>query len=676
MNRIFRYLSVLMICLSFSISSSAAVKTFLRDGYYYSAEDNSSVVMGYHVSQVSREESEKNKNWYCVEGIWYEDGLRIVVKDLDVYQPSDYAKVLVATGEQLTSITSYYVPGLKSARLGHDNENYSKCTIKSNAFKDCSSLNSISIDKSIGTIESQAFYGVTEGTIVFNEMKPPTLKPDAFCEEAYNNVLLVIPDTKIPLFKDSNWNSFKNIIPSSQYYIKFSESSYTLQIGTSITLSFTNDADVSELKWTSSDPTIAEVDNGVVTGINQGKVTITATNKYGNSSSCVVNVLPEVESLEITSIDGGIIKDGTLVLDLNSSFDLNNIKIKISPNNAYDKTLSYSCDNPELAYITDNILYTTGSGFTTLTVTAMSGVSVTIPIYVKYGAEFAYNGILYHKNEYSKICVVMGLAQQNERDLIIPSELELFEGTYRVTYIYENAFKNSNITSVFIPNSVTTIGEYAFSGCKGLGAVEIEDGETALNFDSYVFDGSAISTLYLGRPFKYKNIYLLSGGGLFADQPLSDLIISNKVTSIENWTFIRCANLKSVEIPNSVTNIGEYAFSECTSLSSVEIPNSVTIIGQHAFSECSSLSSVKIPTSVTTINQYTFSECTSLSSVEIPNSVTTIGQYAFSKCSNLSSVEIPNSVTTIGEYTFSKCSSLSSVEIPNSVTTIGEYTFN
>ena len=182
----------------------------------------------------------------------------------------------------------------------------------------------------------------------------------------------------------------------------------------------------------------------------------------------------------------------------------------------------------------------------------------------------------------------------------------------------------SSIKRVIIGDGVTTIGQYAFSGCNSLTSV----------------------------------------------------IIPNSVTTIGNSAFSYCSSLTSVTIPNSVTTIGGYAFSSCGSLTSVTIPNSVTTIGGYAFSSCGSLTSVNIPNSVTTIEVYAFSGCISLTSVTIPNSVTTIGGWAFSDCSSLTSVTIPNSVTTIGSEAFSDCTNLQKVNIGKSVKTIGGNAFN
>ena len=205
---------------------------------------------------------------------------------------------------------------------------------------------------------------------------------------------------------------------------------------------------------------------------------------------------------------------------------------------------------------------------------------------------------------------------------------------------------DQEIKDLVIPNSVTSIGNYAFSGCSSLTSVTIPNSVTSI------------------------------GDGAFSGcSSLTSVTIPNCVTSIGAWAFRGCSSLTSITIPNSVTSIGDGAFSGCSGLTSATISNSVTSIGDYTFDECSSLTSITIPNSVTSIGKYAFKYCSSLTSITIPNSVTSIGKYAFEYCSSLTSITIPNSVTSIGMYAFSRCSSLTSITIPNSVTSIGEGAF-
>ena len=234
-----------------------------------------------------------------------------------------------------------------------------------------------------------------------------------------------------------------------------------------------------------------------------------------------------------------------------------------------------------------------------------------------------------------------------------------------VTTIGENAFSGcGGLTSVTIPDSVTSIEDYAFSSCP-LTSVIIPNSVTNLGIG--VFSGcSDIKTAVIGNGVT--NISELTFSGCSG---MVDVVIPDSVTAIGGQSFYDCGSLTKITIPDNVTSIDDSAFSGCSGLTSVTIPDSVTIIGSSAFEKCSGLTSVEIPDSVTIIDDSTFSGCSGLTSVTIPDSVTSIGDSAFKECSGLTSVEIPDSVTIIDDSTFSGCSGLTSVTIPDSVTSIG-----
>ena len=154
-----------------------------------------------------------------------------------------------------------------------------------------------------------------------------------------------------------------------------------------------------------------------------------------------------------------------------------------------------------------------------------------------------------------------------------------------VTSIGSGVFSYSSLTSVTIPDSVTSIGEMAFYYCGSITSVTIP----------------------------------------------------NSVTSIGESAFDTCTYLTSVTIPDGVTSIEGGAFINC-GLTSVTIPNSMTSIGSSVFEGCISLASVTIPDSVTSIGEYAFEGCRSLASVTIPDGVTSIGEMAFDGCVNLTSI--------------------------------------
>ena len=278
------------------------------------------------------------------------------------------------------------------------------------------------------------------------------------------------------------------------------------------------------------------------------------------------------------------------------------------------------------------------------------------------------DGVLFNKNKTELITYPLG---KTDSEYAIPNS---------VTSIGRYAFDGcTSLTSVTIPDSVASIGEGAFNGCKSLANVTIGNNDSAEKRSTEI------------------------GNSAFSEcTSLSSVTIGNNVTSIGVAAFSDCSSLTSVTIPNSVTSIGSNAFyntpyyndksnwnngvlylSNCLidtnynfdSTTDYIIKDGTRIIASSAFENCKSLTSVTIPNGVTSIGENAFYNCTSLTSVTIPDGVTSIGDFAFGYCTSLTSVAIPNSVTSIGSSAFFGCISLTSVTIPNSVTSIGNDAF-
>ena len=198
---------------------------------------------------------------------------------------------------------------------------------------------------------------------------------------------------------------------------------------------------------------------------------------------------------------------------------------------------------------------------------------------------------------------------------------------------------------VTISESVTSIGNYAFSDCKDLEEVLFEEG--------------------------------------------------SKLVTIGESAFRECRSLESIEIPNSVTYIGDYAFCYCTSLESITIPNGVTAIGSCAFASCSSLTNIEIPNNVTSLERYAFYNCPSLEEVyydgtiedwcniQFKNSSSNpmdCAKHFYMKDSNneyyeVTELVIPDTVSRIGDFNFYGFDNLTKIELSDSVKEIGTSAF-
>lgn len=239
----------------------------------------------------------------------------------------------------------------------------------------------------------------------------------------------------------------------------------------------------------------------------------------------------------------------------------------------------------------------------------------------------------------------------NDAVVNIPSEIN---GT-PVTTIGNAAFRDSSVTSVTIPASVTEIGANAFAGCTNLTSVTyggdwsnltIQSGNPAVEdaakdaANEQLFDFEFIppdNTAVIVTNYKYN--------GAAADVTIPSRYQGKPVTMIDPVAFYNNSAVTSVTIPDSVTAIPDYAFGFCSQLTNISIPNSVTFIGFSAFNSCTSLKSITLPSSLSTIQSYAFYNCGNLKTIRIPVSVTSIGNCAFDVCPSLMTVTYPGSKT-------------------------------
>ncbi len=340
-------------------------------------------------------------------------------------------------------------------------------------------------------------------------------------------------------------------------------------------------------------------------------------------------------------------------------------------------------------------------------------------VYVQYGTEsFTFNMENYNAyvdgddSEISKAIDDFMSKMESDPESLLPVTYSNFEygfavkgEEYFVTSIGGSVFEDcSNLTSIEIPSSVTSIGEDAFSGTPWLtnlqntsyGIATASDGQTRFVID--------VPTDITDDELDMTNVKVIAGGAFSLCSNLTNIEVPSRVTSIGDRAFSGCSNLTSIEIPSNVTSIGDYAFEDCSvletvtfgdssqlesigdsafqfcrNLTSITISSSVRSIGDDAFSNCNALGTVTFGdnSQLESIGSYAFRDCFKLTSIEIPDSVTSIGDYAFSSCFALGTVTFgeDSQLESIGSSAFSNCFNLTSIEIPSSVTSIGYSAF-
>ena len=273
-----------------------------------------------------------------------------------------------------------------------------------------------------------------------------------------------------------------------------------------------------------------------------------------------------------------------------------------------------------------------------------------------------------------------------------------------ITKIPAQAFANSKIKgSLTIPNSVTTIGEEAFSNCRELkGSLTLSNSLKTIGNKAFYNCNSLNGSLTIPNTVttigisSFENCAGFNGNLTIPNSVTTigesafcnclkftgDLTIPNSVTIIEAYTFKSCYGFNGkLTIPNSVTTIRNRAFYKCIGFKgNLTIPNSVTTIGEEAFWRCTGFNgNLTLSNSVTTIGELAFEGCSGFTgNLILPNSITTIENSAFIGCSGFTGeLILPNSITTIGAYTFKSCTGFTgNLTLPNSITTIGVLAFN
>ncbi len=297
--------------------------------------------------------------------------------------------------------------------------------------------------------------------------------------------------------------------------------------------------------------------------------------------------------------------------------------------------------------------------------------------------------------------IVEVLAYSGEKShVIIPAE---YRG-HPVTTIGNSAFspdsKTPNITSVYIPDSVTTIcnrafqnctalknlhlpasvsniEELAFWGCGNLESITVDEKNPYYHVSGNCLIETATGKLILGCKDSLipddGSVKILGFGAFYNCYELTEITIPESVTVMEDQCFYQCYALSRVEIKAPLTSLGERAFYACN-LTEIDLPDTLTTLSSYVFADCENLTKIEIPPSVTRIHSNAFGECMSLTEMTIPSSVTGIGYEAFAYCGGLITARVEANVTSM-ECAFRSCENLKSIYLPASLTEIEDNDF-
>ena len=675
--------------------------------------------------------------------------------------------------------------------------------IGSRAFQDCSGLTSVNIPNSVTSIGDYAFYNCSELTnVTCLAATPPSISSSTFSN--YSNVTLSVPHNCKSIYQSTEyWKRFSRIVElpfdfeiNGVYYIITDNNSVAVsyketncyrdnviipnnvtyngiiyQVTSIYSNAFNGCVDLTSVTIGNSVTSIGDYTFQGCSGLTSVTIGNSVTSIGGRAFEDCSGLSSVNIPNSVTSIGSGAFYNcsgltsvtiGNSVTSIGSYafYDCSGLTSVTIPNSvssinnyAFQGCTSLSTLNFNAVSCADFSSTTSLRPFYNLNITTVNiGNSVQrIPNYFAYGltnltSVTIGNSVTSIGSSAFSIC--SGLTRVNISDLTAWYNISFSDANANPLEYAHHLYLNGNeVINLIIPNTVTTINNYAFSGGSGFTSVTIPNSVTSIGVDA--FNGCSgltrvnISDLAAWCNISFNNSY---ANPLFYAHHLclngnevSNLIIPNTVTSIGLYAFYNCSGLTSVSIPNSVTSIGSGAFNGCSGLTRVNISDlaawcNISFIdassnplfqAHHLYLNNSEVTELHIPATVTTINNYAFYSSSYLTSVTIPCSVTSIGRNAFKGCSaldilnfnakscadfsstasirpfyglnlstinigdsvqripayfayglkKLTSVTISNSITSISDYSFSECTSLTSITIPDSVTTIGQRAF-
>ena len=427
--------------------------------------------------------------------------------------------------------------------------------------------------------------------------------------------------------------------------------------------SYVGSGDLSNFKWKSSNPTIADVKNGEIVGLRAGSTKITFSNGKGATGTINVKVtsnkskLPsepaisfgviETDSLSIKKAQGSVKvhagKRFTLDIETDPWYHpMTDLRVRYSSSN--EAVATVNAETGEVltikkgtAIITATVERKKGDGWEKTLYSANVSLRVQNEFTVSNYMLTDYNGLGYNKE------IDVDGDGTLEKVLEIPTDMNIW-------YIGEEAFQdNDNVEVVIIPKSVTQISERAFEGCTKLREVYfvstehreyVENGEVKVND---AIDFSDLSMVYEQA---------------FANCPaLEKVDLSNvKTITLDRETFANCPKLKEVVDMPSIGTMHDYAFAN-TALTSVDL-SGLHMSGKYVFSGVNSITEIKTGR-FTAIGDYMFAGCKGLTEVTL--STPKIGASAFYGCTNLKKVTLDSKgedvVFAIGDRAFENCAS-------------------
>ena len=546
-------------------------------------------------------------------------------------------------------------------------------SLGNNAFYNCSNLTTVSISENsrLTTIGDYAFYDCSSLTSIYIPSSATTIGSYAFRNCSNLTIYCEVPSE--PSGWDSSWNYNERPVVWNSY-----KGIHDNLNGLEYVACYDEDGN----------PYIT------ITGYNGSNTDVVILEYINvNGEDIIVNTIAEKAFYDNDTITSVTIPDSVTTIGSYAFRNCSNLTIYCevpSKPSGWDSSWNYN-KRPVVwnSYkgIHDNLngleyvacYDKDGNPYITITGYNGSNTDVVIPEYIEVNGEQIVikeisNTAFRNNTVITSINIPDGVTSIGNRAFYGCSNLKTVAINSRLTTIGDSAFYNCySLTSIYIPHSVTAIGSYAFYMCSNL-TIYCEAPSEPSGWKSY-WNHSHRPVLWSSYNGIYGNFSGFEYGVCIDEDGNKYITILGYNGSNTNVVIPEYIKVNGKDI--IVKTIADNAFYNNFAITSVTISDSVTSIGDYAFYHCSSLTSINIPNSVTTIGSSAFDECSNLTTVRFGENsqLTTIGNSAFSHCSSLISINIPNSVTKIGDYAFSHCSSLISIYVPDNVTTIGDSAF-
>jgi uncharacterized protein YjdB len=441
----------------------------------------------------------------------------------------------------------------------------------------------------------------------------------------------------------------KVTITVSAESVTLDKTSLSLAIGESATLTATvkpDDATDKTVAWSSSDESVAKVDNGKVTAVKSGKATVTA--KCGvKTAECAVTVTVPVSSITLDKT--------TLSLVIGESFTLT---ATVKPDDATDKTVTWSSSDESVARVDNGKVTAVNAGQAKISA-AVGNITTSCNVVV-----YQSDNVIIYTTADKKV-----LKPYNEDafgSAIVSNtyvgDVGIITFEKPVTFIGNMAFnEQSKLKSIVIPNAVSTIGKRAFFECTRLLSVKLPPSLTSI--DDYAFYGcSSITTLVF--PDNVQKIGGYAFSHCYNAFENNTLVLPKKLQTISMFAFEYC-KMHNIIWPEDLKTVDRAAFYSCD-LEEVTIPGNILDLGSSCFIENRLLTKVTLLEGITNIKDGTFVGCTKLRTIYLPSTINSINDNSLTECYSLKDVYIKEvSPFDLSPNTFKDCDrNLLSIWVP------------